>query len=175
MLAIALIAAFTLPLGAKAATFEFFNDLVAGQDYSFAQALMPGELVTWKFTALDDFSIGSFAIAGTGSSRGSDLANLRFGFSQPETEAFSSIVTASTGTSATGSGFLMGNTYAAGDMFSIFLSDGLEKSIGTTVSFETVEIMTPPVPAIPLPAAGLLLGTVLLGGGAFAARRKSEA
>lgn len=168
MFAFAFATAVTIPALAGAASVTFSSSVAANQNYSFAEVIRPGDAIEFRFTALDDFKIISFSVSGTGTNAEDDVRDIRFGLVDPASQAFTTV--SSVGNSAAGFGFLPGMTYAMGDVFSVFFTDGITNDVGLTLSFDTA-----PVAAVPLPAAGLLLGPVLLAGAAAALRRRKSA
>lgn len=163
--AVAAALAVVLPAMANAATVVVPNSISVNGQYSFAHVISPGETVQFLFTVLDDLTIDSFSVAGTGTNGGSDIRDIAFGMMQPVTQHFSSV--SAVGQAAAGFGFLTGGTFAMGDVFSVFFQDGITDDVGLTLSFETVAVAP-----VPLPAAGMMLAPVLLVGGAAALRRR---
>ena len=153
------------PVMTQAATILFTNSIGAGQSFTGATDINPGDDVEFRFNVLQNINIGSFAFSATGNNAGADVADIKFGLVMPLTGAFTTIITS--GTSAAGLGFLPGASFMMGDMFSIFFEDGVTNAVGVTVSFRTE------LAAVPLPATALLLGPFLLAGaGAVIRRRK---
>lgn len=161
---LAAVAAVAIPLGAQTAVVST-TDLVAGQFFTGAEVLVPGNLIEFQFNVLQRLKIDQFSLSGTGNDAGADLSDVRFGFSLPTTVPFTTVT--SQGSSAFAGGFLPGSVFAAGDTFSVFLSDGIINPVSLTLSFSTA--------TVPLPAAGLLLGPILLLGGVVARRRSRKA
>lgn len=168
MFAFAFATAVAIPALAGAASVTFSEQIAANQNYSFAKVISPGDAIEFRFTALDDFKIVSFSVSGTGTNTEDDVRDIRFGLTEPTSNAFTTV--SSVGSSAAGFGFLPGMTYAMGDVFSVFFTDGITNDVGLTLSFDTTAVAP-----IPLPAAGLLLGPVLLAGAAAALRRRKSA
>lgn len=110
-------------------------------------------------------NIQSFSLSGTGTSSGNDVADILFGFTSPGTNPFSTIVTILD--TSFGGGFLPGLKLMAGDVFSIFFTDGIVNPVGITLAFTTEA----PAP-VPVPASGMFLGAVVVAFGAFAARKR---
>jgi len=158
----------TMPTLANAAAVVFNNDIGAGQNHSFTAVIKPGDSIEFRFTALDDFKIDSFAVSGTGTSAEADVRDVRFGLSLPASGLFSTV--SSVGDAAAGFGFITGMAYVMDDVFSVFFEDGITEEVGLTLSFDTTAVA-----AVPLPAAGLLLAPVLLAGAASAFRRRKAA
>jgi hypothetical protein len=160
-----LLAAFvavSVPTLAAAASVVIQDQISVGVDYSFAEVISPGDTIEFRFTPLTGLKINSFSVSGTGTNAEDDVRDIRFGLSNPPAEIFSSVD--SVGETAAGFGFIDGGIWNKGSVFSIFFSDGIDNDVGLTLSFETSPI--------PLPAAGLLLGPVVLAAGAAALRRR---
>jgi hypothetical protein len=155
--------AICLPALASAATIV---NLSAGQPYVFAETINPRETLEFRFTALENLSVQRFTLSASGSSAGSDVGSIRFGFSQPATGAINPITV--TDDVASGVGVLPGDTYAAGETFSIFVEDGIRNPVGVTLAFNTAAVS-----AIPLPATALLLLPFLVAGGVLGRRRNA--
>lgn len=168
MFAFAFATAVAIPALAGAAPVLFASSVGVNQNYSFAEVIRPGDAIEFRFTALDDFKIASFSMSGTGTNAEADVRDIRFGLTEPASSFFTTV--SSVGVTAAGFGFLPGMSYAMGDVFSVFFTDGITNDVGLTLSFDTM-----PVAPIPLPAAGLLLGPVLLAGAAAALRRRKSA
>ncbi len=163
VLAAAFVAA--VPAVSQAATVIETN-LIADQFFTGAEVLEPGNALEFRFTALEAFTISGFSLSGTGNNATDDLEAVSFGFVTPTTEAFSTFL--ANGTVAFAGGFLPGAGFAAGDMFSVFFSDGIDHPVSLTLSFSTQSIS-----AVPLPASALMLGSALMA--AFARfRRKAK-
>lgn len=156
------------PVAASAATMV---DIFADTPYTFVDILSPGGQVSWEFTVNGDFAISSFAISASGNNAGTDLANVDFGFLGNVTNKLIENP-GGVGNARSGFGTLAGGNFSDGDIFTIVFDDGVKDSVGLTVSFQTGPSG---VPNVPLPAAGLLLGSVMLAGGAAAARKKKKA
>jgi len=152
-----------LPLSAHAAT-VFTSAISAGQFVSEAAVLRRGGLIEFRYNVLEDLNIQSFAVSATGNKSGIDVANIRFGFTNPGTNMFTTVLM--TGTSSFGGGFLSGLTLTAGDQFSIFFNDGIRSKVALTLSF-----LTKMPSQVPLPAPAILLMAALAGLGAFAKRK----
>ena len=153
---------------ASAATVDVFDTSIsAGESITVVDELETGSTTEFRFFVLEDLAIEQFVIAATGSNGGDDLGEVRYGFTNPGSESFTGTI--SSGTVAGVTNFFDGGAYSAGSEFSIFFNDGIRENVGLTVTFDTVEISS-----VPVPAAGFLLGAALLGGG-FAARRKRKA
>lgn len=168
ILMVALAAAVVSPAAATATTVNY--DLVKNTAYSIAQVILPNGDVEFAFTVKQPLKIAEFAL--TASTAGDtvteavdDLDHIRFGFTVPPVDQFSTLVPYFN--TAIGFGTLPGGSYARNDTFSIFVTDGIENPVGLTLSFQTA--------AIPVPAAGLMLAPVLLAGGVVALRRRKAA
>lgn len=150
---------------ANAATVTYSTDLAVGSIINEAQVILPGEELEFQYTALEDLNIVSFSLSGTGNSMGGDVEDITFGFTSPGTNPFTTIMLS--GNTAFGGGFLDGFSLMAGEVFSIFFSDGITNPVPITLSFQA----DPPL-AIPVPASGLFLGSALVGFGLFASRKR---
>jgi hypothetical protein len=153
-----------LPLAAPAATL-YQTDLRAGDFYTNAVPVAPGSALEFRFNVLEALRIQAISLSATGNTSGDDVNSITFGYGPITTQHFSTIGTV--GTTAFGGGFLPGATYAVGDSFSVFVNDIVTNPASLTLSFSTA--------SVPVPAAGLLLGSVLLAGGAVARRRSRRA
>lgn len=152
-----------LPFAAGAATL-----LTAGNPYTQVGTLVPGGTLTFMFEVAEDLDIDFFSISATGTNAGNDLQNVRFDYDVVTDDTFDTIQVA--GNAAAGFDFVPGfGPYTAGDMFSFTFKDGIRDDVGITLSFETIAPS-----AVPVPAAGGLLGAALIGAG-IAARRRSRA
>lgn len=158
--------AVTAPVAASAATMV---DIFADTPYTFVDILAPAGQVSWEFTVQEDFSISNFSLAASGTNSGTDLQNVTFGFLGNVTNMLTVV---GAGEARSGFGELAGGNFVVGDIITIVVDDGIKDDVGLTLSFQTGPEGLPPVP---LPAAGLLLGSVLLAGGAAAARKKKKA
>jgi hypothetical protein len=167
MLVVAGAAAIFAPVTANAAVVQIGVDLSANTSYNLLYLLNPTDEVEYLFTVLEDLKVDTFALSGTAAAAtpgeaATDVSNIAFGFTDPPSSTFSTVT--DFGTSAAGFGSLAGGVFAAGDMFSIFFADGILNPVAFTVSFQTSEV--------PVPAAGLLLAPMLIGGGVVAMRRR---
>jgi len=138
------------------------EDVDIGDFVSTTEILSPGDTAEFQYTALSDLRVNGFSLSGTDNASGTDLANVKFGFTSPATNSFTSIFAGPGGTgSATGSlPFLVAS---AGDTFTIFWEDGVTAPVAVTASFN--------VSQIPLPAGlPLLVGALAVLG---VARRRA--
>ncbi|WP_116134640.1 hypothetical protein [Tropicimonas sp. IMCC34043] len=159
---------FVLPAAANAATVTFDRDLYAGQFVSEGSLLYPDASIEYRYTALEDLVISSFALSATGNSSGLDVNEIRFGFSLPGTDKFTTSMVS--GASSFGGAFLPGRSLTAGDVFSVFFDDGITNPVAVTLSFQPAAAPAP----IPVPASAVLLGSTILGFGAFASRKRRK-
>lgn len=159
LLAVLTLASFLTPGAVHAVPINLF----AGVPITLSQNLEVGGLIEYEFVVAENLKIPDFAFTASGTNAGVDVSNIRFGLTNPPTGEFAPITVF--GNTAVGVSFIDGGLYSKGDTFSIFISDGISNTIGTTVSFS-------PMP-IPLPAAGLLMLTALVGGGLVLRNRKT--
>ncbi len=164
-LLLATAAAISMPALATAATLVSTTNLVANANYALTSVISPGERIEFRFFVMEDLEIDDFSVSGTGTDFEEDLLEITYGLTNPPTENFS--VFQNIGSAAAAFGFLDGAIFQAGSTFSFFFGDGIDNDVGVTVSFETGTIAP-----IPLPASGLLMLPVLLGGGFAAWRRR---
>lgn len=149
-----------LPMSGRAAVVS--SDITADAAYSKTGTLTSGKSLEFKFKALEALFIDVFSLSATGTNSGKDLRKVSFGYTTPTSDYFNTVV--SYGTSSFAGDFLIGALFPKGSVFSIFFEDrGIKNPVGVTVSFQTAS-------PVPVPATGLLLGTVLLAGGALARR-----
>jgi hypothetical protein len=157
--------AICLPALASAATVE--ADLSANGEYTYAELIPIGETLELRFRVLEDLTIDGFSLAATGTRAGADIADMRYGFEESPTGIFAPILME--GTSARGLGSLGSRTLLADTYFSVFVTDGVRRTVSLGLSFGT----TAAVSAIPLPATALLLLPLLVAGGALGRRRNA--
>jgi hypothetical protein len=172
---LAAVAAVVAPLMASAAVLSYYVDV--GVSYAYGTTISPGGHVAFRFIALDDIRIRSFAISATASGTDAaeamdDIADVTFGFTSSPSNKFTTI--GSSGNVAFGGGFLLPSDSASPSdsffdvckncVFFIHFEDGITNDVGLALSFATAPI--------PLPAAGMLLAPVLVAGGIAAARRR---
>lgn len=165
MFLLATATAVSMPALASAAVITYDNNVSLNQNYSFSGVIAPGDDLQFRFTVLDDLFIPNFAVSASGNDAKADVEEIRFGLIQPVTGEFTLIE--AVGDVASGLGFIEGMAFDAGDMFSVFFSDGIENDVAVTVSFGS-EALSP----VPLPAGGLLMVPFLLAGGIAAWRRR---
>lgn len=138
------------------------TDIGAGNLVLGGVIVQPGGANFFAFTATEALSIDSIAFTLNGFSE-TDLLNVEWG------------VNGLTSSLAPGdiddNGFLfvgtqiekVNLTFSAGDTFSILVEDGITEAVDFDFTFRTA--------VVPVPAAGLLLGSLLLGGAALARRK----
>ncbi len=158
-------AALLLPGFAQAAPILFEYDIGAPAAYGYAEVINPGDSLEFRFNVLTDLKIAQFVFSATGNSSEADVRDIKFGMIEPLTGFFTQID--SEGTSAGAFGFLDGATFMAGQIFSIYLEDGITLPVPVTMSFETT--------AVPLPAAGLLMAPFVVAAGLVSRRRRKAA
>lgn len=126
--------------------------------------LQVGGQLVFDFTFQDSVNVTNFAMSASGTNGGNDIGNVTFGFEEPTSNSFAVTVN---GTAASGTGFLPGGTFNAGDMLRVIVNDGIQKPVTIGLAFDALEIAP-----VPLPAAGGLLLVALAGGGAASAWKK---
>ncbi|OED49397.1 hypothetical protein AB838_06895 [Rhodobacteraceae bacterium (ex Bugula neritina AB1)] len=154
-----------LPMAAYAVPVAVDASVDLGQPaYSFSTTVNPGDDgAVFTFTILEAMQISGISVSGSGTNGGDDIASTTFQVVNPDfgPSPFQSFTT-SFGVGS-GSAVVSGQTYAAGDQFTVTFVETAENPISYTVSF--------PVAEVPVPAAGLLL-LGALGGFAGLRRRK---
>lgn len=166
LLTAALIAA--LPVTASAVTISVGENIDVGQDYSYSYTMDPGTTdIDFAFTADSDLEISNFVVSSSGSLL-ADIQSLRYGTVTPPVTPLS----AAGADGAAGSlDFFAGVDMDLGDIVDLYISGTFTNQTSVTLSFSTkASSITPPVP---LPAAGLLLGTALVGGGLMSRKKKA--
>lgn len=154
-----------LPFAAHAATITYTSNLTSGQFVSEARVIQPGDSLEFQYNVLENLIIGSFAVSATGNDAGGDVVDIRFGFTSPATNGFTTITTV--GTSSFGGGFLPALVLSAGDVFSVFFEDGITNAVSIGLSFESSAPS-----AVPLPATGALFGGLMALFGLIAMRKR---
>ena len=138
------------------------SDITVNAAYSKTGTLLSGQTLEFKFKALQALFIDAFSLSATGTNSGNDLNKVTFGYTTPTSDFFDTVVTV--GKASFAGDFLVGTIFPKDTIFSIFFEErGIKNPVGVTVSFQTAS-------PVPVPATGLLLGTVLLAAGAFARR-----
>ena len=151
-----------LPFAASAVTIN------AGQSYTEVGTLMPGGQLVFTFDVAENLDIDFFSISATGTNGGDDIDNVTFDYYNVTDDTFDNVF--GMGNAGAGFDFVPGfGPYKAGDTFSFTFKDGIKDEVGITISFETA------VAAVPVPAAGGMLGLPLVGAGVAARRRKRAA
>ena len=171
----ALAAAVFLPVAANAVTLTESYTLTANEGYAFAEVLnqkgaaQKYDRIEYTFTAGEDLMVNVLGVTATGTNDGNDIRELLFGIGMADT-AFGEDEISTSGETATAETFVPFNKFlSANDMFTfIFDIEDTKNPVSVGLSFETGAT------EVPVPAAGLLLGSVLLGG-SFLARRKNKA
>lgn len=149
--------------------------IAADMPYTVADVLDVGGTVTFDFEVTEDLDIANFSINATDTNGGGDIANASFTYNVGsgvfDTIFSSSGVLGDMAATGTGFSFVPGwGGYSTGDVITFTFIDGIDDPISLGLSFQTT---SPVVNAVPVPAAGLMLGAALLGGGIVARRRKS--
>lgn len=177
--ALAIAAGVSVSAGAaSAATAAAATTSIEPGDDIFALApLNPGSSVEYNFRAEEDLEIATFSVTANGFSGGSDIQNLTFGIRmQDGTErstTFSQINRSDRGSLANADAFFPGITLARNETFTFFFADGGNvnaREVIVDLVFEVTDIAP-----VPLPAAGGMLLTAVLGGGLVARRKKKSA
>lgn len=156
-----------LPMTASAVTVG--EDIFAGGSYTNVGELFPNDTLDFSFDVQEALDIETISIAATGTNGGLDLGAVTFSYNGGPSQSFGTINNFG-GVGAAFSFIPGGGPFAAGDTVTISFLDGIVRKVGVTVSFDTAEIAP-----IPLPAAGLMLLTVLAGGTAVARRKAKTA
>lgn len=161
--------ALVLPVAANAAVINAVgggvnNDIGVDDLVLGGVVLSPGDSDTWKFTNAATSAIKVQAVAYTlnGFSQG-DLLNVDFGVNAADQNLIPAEIVSGGGVFAGERIQTVNLTLAPGEMFTILVNDGLTDEVDFDFTFRTS--------VVPVPAAGLLLGTVLLGGGLLARRK----
>lgn len=155
------------PMMASAAIVNVTADVDLSQaGYSFGTTVNPGDDgALFTFTITEALSISGISVSGSGTNDGTDIASTMFQIINPDfgPAPFQSFTT-DFGVGS-GSAVVSGQSYAAGDVFSVRFVENAQNPITYTVSF--------PVAEVPVPAAGLLLLGAL--GGVAGMRRRKKA
>ncbi len=157
-----------------------------GARFGIIRPTTPGtsqNVLVFTFVVAEALVLPEFSIVGTGSGANGralqDIQDVRFGLglTGPFEGRFTPFPVSPSGTTRQGGGFLTGGTYAAGDVISVSILDGIRNPVAIGVSFQTEALPpppVPPVPEVPVPAAGGML-LLSLGALAVAARRRAGA
>ena len=135
-------------------------------------ALAGGPTTTFTFEATEDLKITGLSFSALGFNSGNDVANLTFGyntsFGSPASKEFDAgeILPIPFTTSADAETSFASFNLAAGETFTFFMDNG-------DGDFFVIGSGNFTVAAVPLPAAGLMLLTALLGAGVVARRRQT--
>lgn len=154
-----------MPGLAQAVLVLFEYDIGAPGDFGYASVINPGDSLEFRFHVLVDLMIDGFSLSATGNSAEADVRDIKFGMIHPLAGAFS--IFGSENNVAGAFGFLDGASFAAGQIFSIYMEDGINHPVPVTLSFETT--------AVPLPAAGLLMAPFVVAAGLVSRRRRKAA
>jgi hypothetical protein len=149
-----------LPVAAHAAPLPIFVGQIVSDDVD----LLPGATASFEFEAAEDMRIKAISYTLNGVSA-ADLLNVDFGVNTANDSLSPGQVTSGGGLAEGGKISFVNLDLMLGDTFTIEVNDG----VANPVNFDFVFVPT----QVPVPAAGLLLGSLLLGGGAVA-RRKSK-
>ena len=166
--------AVAMPLAASAATVDI--DIAANAIETDTGVLEVGQSLVFKYTAIEALDILGISLAAT-SDTVANIVQVTFDYAATTGDTFS--FTQNFGSVAAGLDSILGanlpNPFAIGDMLSVsFLSNGIDQDVGITATISTGDA-SDNVPPVPVPAAGLLLGSALLAGGAVARRKKKQA
>ncbi|MEM1130320.1 MAG: VPLPA-CTERM sorting domain-containing protein [Pseudomonadota bacterium] len=135
--------------------------LLANEEYTGGGSISPGGSLEFGFDVPDGIKVSDISFTGVGFNNGTDLNDIMFGIDTAST-GYSTVIPL--GTTAVAFGTLAG--FTASNDFSIVFSDGIVSDATVGFAFTTS--------TVPLPAAGGLLATALLGAG-FVARRRRKA
>ena len=148
----------------------------ADMPYTVAGILPVGGTTTFTFEVTEALDIANFAINATDTNGGGDIVNASFDYNTVSGDTFDTVFSSSGvigDSSATGNGFSFvpgWGGYNVGDVITFTFNDGIDDNISLGLSFQTT---SPVIAPVPLPAGGLLLGSMLLGAGFLAKRRKA--
>ncbi|OSP54316.1 hypothetical protein [Pseudoruegeria sp. SK021] len=156
--------AISAPLAAQAATVN--KDVFANNSYAFAEVLMPGTSAEYNFNVMEDLKVNNFSITANGNNFGADVGSVRYSVNGADAQA---LTISGSGESQSGYAFSVGENFSAGDVVQFLFSYAIKDDITLSLAFATGPADVAPVP---LPAAGLLLGSLLVAGGTVAARKK---
>ena len=158
--ALAAVAALALPLSAGAAT-----TLNVGDSDTNAFTLNSGDTASFAYTPTSNMRISIVTTSGTDTAAAANLMKILFGVNGA-TQHFSTYSIPDSTASAEG----QIATFTTSSPFTIdFSAFGTSSKVSLGYSFNTFSVST-----VPVPAAGIMLGGVMLAGGAFARRKKSK-
>lgn len=169
LLTAAVLAALPMTASAAVVSIDVAENIDADETYSYSYTLAPGDQTSFnfEFTALNDLEIATFSVSSTGTLL-ADIQSLRYGTVTPPATP----LTTFGGDGGAGSlDFFAGTTMDMNDVFQLYISGDVTNATSITLSFGTATSSTP-LPT-PLPAAGLLLGTALVGGGLMSRKKKA--
>ncbi|WP_417720330.1 hypothetical protein [Salipiger sp.] len=171
--ALALALAFGATAPAHALTYNAAFSVEAENSYTYGQTMAPNSTATWTITALEDLIVTSISVGATGSNYGRDLPKLTYSVDGGTPMTLDYYLSNPAVRNSSGGGlYVIPMPVSSGQVFTFrFITGTSTNNIGTTFTLDTDLAAT-----IPLPAGGLLLGSVvLLGAGGALRRRKRPA